>query len=161
MKWTFEQKLSWAKADMDGELVPVPEGFSRSIRRWHDRVREWVRVLLKYGEERLNPSRQKRYLPPEAKLAAINRALAGSTAPHWTISWTVSKPIETLDSQTFSISSALSKTSARASPGLWKHTPHSVKNPSSNRLRISSSFICLTSTIRRGNNQLMLLPMTG
>lgn len=98
MKWTYEQKLSWAKADMDGELVPVPEDFSRSIRRWRDRVREWVRVLLKYGEEGLNPSRQKQYFPPEAKLAAVKRVMVGSTAPHWTISWTASKRIETLDS---------------------------------------------------------------
>ena len=98
MKWTYEQKLSWAKADMDGELVPVPEGFFRSIRSWHDRVREWVRVLLKYVEEGLTPSRQKRYFPPEAKPAAVNRVMPGSTAPHWTIAWTVSKRIETLDS---------------------------------------------------------------
>ena len=45
MKWTFKQKLSWAKAFMDGEFVPVPKGLSRSIARWHDRVREWARVL--------------------------------------------------------------------------------------------------------------------
>jgi len=53
MKWTFEQKLSWAKAYMDGEFVPVPEGFSRSMGRWHDKVREWARVLSEYGEEGL------------------------------------------------------------------------------------------------------------
>ena len=65
---------------MDGEFVPVPEGFSRSIMRWHDKVREWARVLLEYGEEGLNPSRQKRSFPPEAKLAAVKRVLAGETA---------------------------------------------------------------------------------
>ena len=80
MKWTFEQKLSWAKAYMDGEFVPVPEGFSRSMGRWHDKVREWARVLLEYGEEGLNPSRQKRSFPPEAKLAAVKRVLAGEAA---------------------------------------------------------------------------------
>lgn len=80
MKWTFEQKLSWAKAYMDGGFVPVPEGFSRSMGRWHDKVREWARVLLEYGEEGLNPSRQKRSFPPEAKLAAVKRVLAGEAA---------------------------------------------------------------------------------
>ena len=80
MKWTFEQKLSWAKAYMDGEFVPVPEGFPRSMGRWHDKVREWARVLLEYGEEGLNPSRQKRSFPPEAKLAAVKRVLAGEAA---------------------------------------------------------------------------------
>ena len=80
MKWTSEQKLSWAKAFMDGEFVPVPEGLSRSIARWHDRVREWARVLSEYGEEGLNPSRRKRSFPPEAKLAAVKRVLAGESA---------------------------------------------------------------------------------
>jgi len=80
MKWTFEQKLSWAKAYMDGEFVPVPEGFSRSMGRWHDKVREWARVLSEYGEEGLNPSRRKRSFPPEAKLAAAKRVLAGEAA---------------------------------------------------------------------------------
>ena len=80
MKWTFEQKLSWAKAYLDGKRVPVPEGLSRSVKRWHDKVREWARVLSEYGEEGLNPSRRKRSFPPEAKLAAVKRVLAGETA---------------------------------------------------------------------------------
>ncbi len=51
MKWTFEQKLAWAKSYMAGEFVPVPRGFSGSMTRWHDRVRMWACVLSKYGEE--------------------------------------------------------------------------------------------------------------
>ena len=77
---TFEQKLSWAKAYMDGEFIPIPEGFPRSMGRWHDKVREWARVLSEYGEEGLNPSGQKRSFPPEAKLAAVKRVLAGESA---------------------------------------------------------------------------------
>ena len=80
MKWTFEQKLSWAKAYMDGEFVPVPKDFPRSTKRWHDKVREWARVLLEYGEEGLNPSRKNRSFSPEAKLAAVKRVLSGESA---------------------------------------------------------------------------------
>lgn len=80
MKWTFEQKLSWAKAYMDGEFVPVPEDFRRSTARWHDKVREWARVLLEYGEEGLNPSRRSRSFSPEFKLAAVKRVLSGESA---------------------------------------------------------------------------------
>ena len=80
MKWTFEQKLAWAKAYIAGELVPIPIGFSGSMRKWHKRIRDWVHVLSEYGEEGLNPSRQKRSFPPEAKLAAVKRVLAGESA---------------------------------------------------------------------------------
>ena len=57
MKWTFEQKLAWAKAYMAGEFVPIPTGFSGSVEGWHHRIGKWVRVLLEYGEDGLNPSR--------------------------------------------------------------------------------------------------------
>ena len=42
MKWTFEQKLAWAKAYIAGELIPIPIGFPGSMEKWHRRVREWV-----------------------------------------------------------------------------------------------------------------------
>ncbi len=51
MKWTFEQKLAWAKSYIAGELVPVPAGFLGTLRRWHGKVRRWVNVLAEYGEE--------------------------------------------------------------------------------------------------------------
>lgn len=37
MKWSFEQKLAWAKSYMAGEFVPIPEGFSESMKGWHDK----------------------------------------------------------------------------------------------------------------------------
>ncbi len=80
MKWTFEQKLAWAKSYMAGEFVPIPEGFSGSMKRWRDRVRRWAHVLSKYGERGLNPSRQTRSFPAEFKLAAVLRVLSGESA---------------------------------------------------------------------------------
>ena len=77
MKWTFEQKLAWAKAYMAGEFVPIPTGFSGSLEGWHHRIAKWVRVLLEYGEDGLNPSRHARSFSPEAKLAAVKRVLSG------------------------------------------------------------------------------------
>ena len=73
MKWSFEQKLAWAKSYMAGELVPVPTGFPGTLKGWHDRVNRWVNVLLKYGEEGLNPSPRNRSFPPESKLMAVKR----------------------------------------------------------------------------------------
>ena len=46
MKWTFEQKLAWAKAYIAGGFVPIPTGFSGSLEGWHHRIGKWVRVLL-------------------------------------------------------------------------------------------------------------------
>ena len=65
MKWSFEQKLAWAKSYMAGEFVPVPTGFPGTLKGWHDRVKRWVNVLLEYGEEGLNPFRHNRSFPPE------------------------------------------------------------------------------------------------
>ena len=80
MKWTFEQKLSWAKAYIAGELVPVPAGFLGTLRRWHERVKRWVNVLVEYGEEGLNPSGRHRSFSPEFKLEAVTRVLSGESA---------------------------------------------------------------------------------
>ena len=80
MKWSFEQKLAWAKSYMAGEFVPVPTGFPGTLKGWHDRVKRWVNVLLEYGEEGLNPSRHNRAFPPEFKLAAVRRVLSGEAA---------------------------------------------------------------------------------
>lgn len=80
MKWSFEQKLAWAKSYMAGEFVPIPKGFSGSMKRWHDEVRRWACVLSKYGEEGLNPYRQTRSFPAEFKLAAVLRVLSGESA---------------------------------------------------------------------------------
>ena len=79
MKWSFEQKLAWAKAYMAGEFVPIPAGFPGTLKGWHHKVNKWVRVLLDYGEEGLNPSRHNRSFPPEFKLAAVRRVLSGET----------------------------------------------------------------------------------
>ena len=80
MKWTFEQKLAWAKAYIAGEFVPIPTGFSGTLKGWHDRVKRWANVLLEYGEEGLNPSRHSRSFSPEFKLAAVERVLSGEPA---------------------------------------------------------------------------------
>ena len=79
MKWTFGQKLAWAKAYLAGKPVPIPAGFSGSLKRWHDRVLRWARVLSEYGEEGLNPSRTARSFSPERKLAAVMRVLSGES----------------------------------------------------------------------------------
>ena len=80
MKWTFEQKLAWAKAYIAGEFVPIPYGFQGSLKRWHSKVMEWVHVLLEYGEEGFNPSRRKRVFSPEFKLKAVMRVLSGESS---------------------------------------------------------------------------------
>ena len=80
MKWTFEQKLAWAKAYIAGEFVPIPIGFPGPMEKWHRRVREWVHVLLEYGEEGLNPSGRHRSFPPELKLTAVKRVISGESA---------------------------------------------------------------------------------
>ena len=80
MKWTFEQKLAWAKAYIAGEFVPIPIGFSGSMERWHRRVREWVHVLSEYGEEGLNPTCKHRSFSPELKLMAVKRVISGESA---------------------------------------------------------------------------------
>ena len=80
MKWTFEQKLAWAKAYIAGESVPIPIGFPGSMEKWHRRVRGWVHVLSEYGEEGLNPSGRHRSFSPEFKLAAVTRVLSGESA---------------------------------------------------------------------------------
>ena len=80
MKWTFEQKLAWAKAYLAGEFVPVPKGFSGTLKGWHNRVNAWAHAYLGCGEEGLNPSGRHRSFPPEAKLAAVMRVLSGESA---------------------------------------------------------------------------------
>ena len=40
MKWTFEQKLAWIKAYLAGEFVPIPKGFSGTLKGWHHRINE-------------------------------------------------------------------------------------------------------------------------
>ena len=80
MKWTFEQKLAWAKAYMAGEFVPIPVGFPGTLKGWHGKVNRWVHVLLEYGEEGLNPSRHTRSFSPELKLKAVMRVLSGESA---------------------------------------------------------------------------------
>ena len=80
MKWTFEQKLAWVKAYLAGEFVPIPKGFSGTLKGWHRRVNAWAHAYLGCGEEGLNPSGRHRSFPPEAKLAAVKRVLAGESA---------------------------------------------------------------------------------
>ncbi len=80
MKWTFERKLAWAKAYIAGEFVPIPTGFSGTLKGWHDKVKRWVNVLLEYGEEGLNPSRRNRPFSPQLKFAAVMRVLSGESA---------------------------------------------------------------------------------
>ena len=80
MKWTFEQKLAWAKAYIAGELVPIPIGFSGSMRKWHKRIRDWAHVLSEYGEDGLNPFRRHRSFSPESKLEAVMRVLSGESS---------------------------------------------------------------------------------
>ena len=80
MKWTFEQKLAWVKAYLAGEFVPIPKGFSGTLKGWHRRVNAWAHAYLGCGEEGLNPSGRHRSFPPEFKLAAVMRALSGESA---------------------------------------------------------------------------------
>ena len=65
---TFEQKVSWAKAFMDGEFVPVPKGLSRSIARWHDRVGEWARVLSELRRINLVGPKPRRQINAPSKI---------------------------------------------------------------------------------------------
>lgn len=94
MKWTFEQKLAWAKAYIAGEFIPIPYGFQGSLRRWHNKVMEWVHVLLEYGEEGLNPSRGKRVFPPEFKLKAVMRVLSGESSR--SVAYSIGMPSNTI-----------------------------------------------------------------
>ena len=80
MKWTFEQKLAWVKAYLAGEFVPIPKGFSGTLKGWHRRVNAWAHAYLGCGEEGLNPSGRHRSFPPEFKLAAVMRVLSGESA---------------------------------------------------------------------------------
>ena len=80
MKWTFEQKLVWVKAYLAGEFVPIPKGFSGTLKGWHHRINEWAHAYSECGEEGLNPSGRHRSFPPEFKLAAVTRVLSGESA---------------------------------------------------------------------------------
>ena len=80
MKWTFEQKLVWVKASLAGEFVPIPKGFSGTLKGWHHRINEWAHAYSECGEEGLNPSGRHRSFPPEFKLAAVTRVLSGESA---------------------------------------------------------------------------------
>ena len=80
MKWTFEQKLAWVKAYLAGEFVPIPKGFSGTLKGWHHRINEWAHAYSECGEEGLNPSGRHRSFPPEFKLAAVMRVLSGESA---------------------------------------------------------------------------------
>ena len=80
MKWTFEQKLAWVKAYLAGEFIPIPKGFSGTLKGWHHRINEWAHAYSECGEEGLNPSGRHRSFPPEFKLAAVMRVLSGEAA---------------------------------------------------------------------------------
>ena len=80
MKWTFEQKLAWVKAYLAGEFIPIPKGFSGTLKGWHHRINEWAHAYSECGEEGLNPSGRHRSFPPEFKLAAVTRVLSGESA---------------------------------------------------------------------------------
>lgn len=70
MKWTFEQKLAWVKAYLAREFVPIPEGFSGTLKRRRGKINAWARAYLECGEEGLNHSGRHRSFSPEFKLAA-------------------------------------------------------------------------------------------
>ena len=80
MKWTFKQKLAWVKAYLAREFVPIPKGFSGTLKGWHRRVNAWAHAYLECGEEGLNPSGRHRSFPPKFKLAAVMRVLSGESA---------------------------------------------------------------------------------
>lgn len=78
MKWTFEQKMVWIKAYKNGGWVPKPADFRRSQRRWHDKIRGWVHVIEKYGEDGLK-HHSPRAFTAEEKLKAVLRVEGGES----------------------------------------------------------------------------------
>ncbi len=42
MKWSFEQKLAWVKADLAREFVSIPKGFTGTLKRWHGKLNAWA-----------------------------------------------------------------------------------------------------------------------
>ena len=78
MKWTFEQKMAWIKAYKNRGRVPKPAGFRESQKRWHDRIRNWLRVLEKFGEDGLKHLGTRAFTAEE-KLEAVLRVEGGES----------------------------------------------------------------------------------
>ena len=84
MKYSYEYKKKCVELYREGKWAEVPEGVSK--KRFHDNIREWVRVEEAKGPEGLQHKNQNKVWTAEEKYAPIAKVLAGASVTSTAIS---------------------------------------------------------------------------
>ena len=84
MKYSYEYKKKCVALYREGKWAETPEGVSQ--KRFHDNIREWVRVEEAKGPEGLQHKNQNKVWTAEEKYAPIAKVLAGASVTSTAIS---------------------------------------------------------------------------
>ena len=84
MKYSYEYKKKCVELYREGKWAETPEGVSK--KRFHDNIREWVRVEEAKGPEGLQHKNQNKVWTAEEKYAPIAKVLAGASVTSTAIS---------------------------------------------------------------------------
>ena len=84
MKYSYEYKKKCVALYREGKWAETPEGVSQ--KRFHDNIREWVRVEEAKGPEGLQHKNQNKVWTAEEKYAPITKVLAGASVTSTAIS---------------------------------------------------------------------------
>ena len=84
MKYSYEYKKKCVALYQEGKWAETPEGVSQ--KRFHDNIREWVRVEEAKGPEGLQHKNQNKVWTEEEKYAPIAKVLAGASVTSTAIS---------------------------------------------------------------------------
>ena len=84
MKYSYEYKKKCVELYREGKWAEVPEGVSK--KRFHDNIREWVRVEEAKGPEGLQHKNQNKVWTAEEKYVVIAKVLAGASVTSTAIS---------------------------------------------------------------------------
>ena len=77
MRYSYEFKRKCVEMYYRGEYPDTPDGIGD--KRFHDKVREWVRIEESCGPEALRRTGQNRAWTPEERYALVARVLAGES----------------------------------------------------------------------------------
>lgn len=77
MKYSYEYKIKCVKLYRQGEWPKTPDGMNRG--RFHNKIREWVRIEEAQGPEALRHKAQNKVWSTEEKYELVAKVLAGAS----------------------------------------------------------------------------------
>ena len=77
MRYSKKEKLRWVESYKKGRYIDTPEGVARHT--FLHKVNDWAKMYDLYGPDALDHRRSNRVYPPEDKMAAVARVLAGES----------------------------------------------------------------------------------